>query len=78
MLSMEKKKIHVQQTCPYALTSLRHHVGGTSHCFVHACDLRLAHFWQLRLLRNPIIIIIIIINDLAISWSARVVKSLTL
>ena len=34
---------------PYALTSSRHHVGGTSHCFVCACGLRLAHFWQLRL-----------------------------
>ena len=29
---------------PYALTSSCRHVGGTIHCFVRACDLRLAHF----------------------------------
>ena len=34
---------------PYALTSSRRHVGRTSHGFVRACDLQLAHFWQLRL-----------------------------
>ena len=33
----------------YALTSSHRQVGGSSHCFVRACDLRLAHFWQLRL-----------------------------
>ena len=34
---------------PYVLTSSRHHVGGRSHCLAHACDLLLAHCWQLRL-----------------------------
>ena len=38
----------------YTLTSSCRHVGGTSHCFVRDCDLRLAHFWQLRCMRNPI------------------------
>ena len=33
----------------YALTSLRRHVGGQSHCLVDACDLCPAHRWQLRL-----------------------------
>ena len=33
----------------YALTSSRRHVRGTSHCFVCACDLWLAHFWELHL-----------------------------
>ena len=31
-------------TRPYALMSWHRHVGGTSHCFVRACDLQLAHF----------------------------------
>ena len=36
--------------CPRtALTSLCCHVGGRSHCLVRACDLLLAHHWQLRL-----------------------------
>ena len=34
---------------PYALMSSRHHVGGRSHRLVCACDLLLAHRWQLHL-----------------------------
>ena len=34
---------------PYALMSSRRHVGGRCHCLVRACDLLLAHRWQLRL-----------------------------
>ena len=38
------QQIHINSDRPYAMTSSCRHVGGKSHCFVHACDLRLAHF----------------------------------
>ena len=37
------------QCRPYAVTSSCCHVGGRSHCLVRACDLLLAHHWQLHL-----------------------------